>query len=364
VHVAVLGGGQLGRMLALAGIPMGIGFSFLDPAPDACAAACGRLVVGALDDPVALEAATEHAETVTYEWEGVPADAVRRLAAAGRTVRPGATSLEVAQDRLAEKTAFTRLGIPTPAFRAVDGRADLEAAAAELGLPLVVKTRRGGYDGKGQAVVQQADRLASAWERLGPSGPLIAEAFVPFDRELSVLAVRDRHGEVRCWPIPENHHAEGILRRSVAPAPGLSPAVAAAAEAAVTRLAAELDHVGVLCLELFQVGESILANELAPRVHNSGHWTIEGAVTSQFANHLRAVCGWPLGEVAARGHSAMLNCIGALPEPAAVLAVPGAALHRYGKALRPGRKVGHVTVVADDADTLTARVEALRPHVG
>lgn len=363
MRIGVLGGGQLGRMLALAGIPMGLRFGFLDPSPDACAADCGRLVTGALDDPAALDRLREAGGLITYEWEGVPAGAVRHLEAGGATVRPGAASLEVAQDRLVEKTTFARLGIPTAAFHPVAGRPDLEAAAGELGLPMVVKTRRGGYDGKGQVVVGDRGDLDDAWARLGPAGPLIAEAFVPFDRELSVLAVRAADGALRCWPIPENRHAGGILRVSLAPAPDLPPALAAAAVAAVTTVAEALDHVGVLCLELFALGDGILANELAPRVHNSGHWTIEGAVTSQFANHLRAVCGWPLGDVAARGHAVMLNCIGSLPDPEAVLAVPGASLHRYGKQPRPGRKVGHVTVIADDPATLAARAEALWPLV-
>jgi 5-(carboxyamino)imidazole ribonucleotide synthase len=356
--IAVLGGGQLGRMLGLAGIPLGVRFRFLDPAPDAPAAAVGELVVGALGDAAALTAVAESAAVVTYEWEGVPADGARFLER-HHAVRPGARSLEVAQDRLAEKETFRRLAIPTAEYAAVNTRDDLDGAISAVGgLPAVLKTRRGGYDGKGQRVLRRADDVDPAWAELG-GVPLILEALVPFARELSVLAVRAVDGEVACWPLVENVHEEGILRISRAPAPGLDPALQARGVELATRVLADLDHVGVLAIELFAVGDELLANELAPRVHNSGHWTIEGAETSQFENHLRAVLGLPLGSTAARGLSVMVNCIGELPDRDAVLAVPGAHLHDYGKVARPGRKLGHITVVADDADTLTARMADL-----
>ena len=357
--VAVLGGGQLGRMLALAGIPLDVRFRFLDPVAGAPAAAVGDLVVGALGDERALTEVARDATVVTYEWEGVPADAARFLASAV-PVRPGARSLEVAQDRLTEKETFGRLGIGTPAFAAVDDRAGLEAAVDAIGgLPAVLKTRRGGYDGKGQAVLRRAADVDAAWSELG-GVPLILESLVPFDRELSVLAVRAVDGSVASWPLVENHHEGGILRVSRAPAAGVSEALQARADELATRLLDDLDHVGVLAVELFDVGGELLANEIAPRVHNSGHWTIEGAVTSQFENHVRAVLGWPLGSTAARGASAMVNCIGVMPSPGDVLAVPGAHLHDYGKAPRPGRKLGHVTVVADDGPTLSARLDAVQ----
>jgi 5-(carboxyamino)imidazole ribonucleotide synthase len=374
--VAVLGGGQLGRMLGLAGIPLGLRFRFLDPVAGAPAAAVGDLVVGALGDEAALHAVAAGATAVTYEWEGVPADAARFLADEDptRPVRPGALPLEVSQDRLMEKDTCRRLGIRTPAFASVDSRAALDAALAAVGgLPAVLKTRRGGYDGKGQAVLRAPAELDPAWASLGAgAAPLILESLVPFTRELSVIAVRSAGGEVRCWPLVENHHRDGILRLSLAPAPGLDAAVQARGEDIAARLLTELDHVGVLTVELFEhgsgegtsgEGRELLVNELAPRVHNSGHWTIEGAETSQFENHLRAVLGWPLGSTAARGSSALVNCIGALPDRDAVLAVPGAHRHDYAKQPRPGRKVGHVTVTAPDHETRAVRVAQVQALV-
>ena len=366
--VAVLGGGQLGRMLGLAGIPLGLRFRFLDPVAGAPAGAVGDLVVGPLGDEAALAEVARGAVAVTYEWEGVPADAARFLAG-DRPVRPGARSLEVAQDRLTEKETFRRLGIGTPAFSPIDSRADLDGGIEAVGgLPAVLKTRRGGYDGKGQAVLRAPADVDAAWDALGTDAtgrpvPLILESLVPFDRELSMLAVRALDGTVACWPLVENHHEGGILRVSRAPAPGLHPELQARAEELAARLLGDLDHVGVLAVELFEVAGQILANEIAPRVHNSGHWTIEGAVTSQFENHLRAVLGWPLGATAARGVSAMVNCIGVMPDRDAVLAIPGAHLHDYGKSPRRGRKLGHVTVVADDDTTLAARLDELRPSI-
>jgi 5-(carboxyamino)imidazole ribonucleotide synthase len=359
--LAVLGGGQLGRMLGLAAIPLGIEVRFLDPKPDACAGAVGPLVVGALDDPAAIDEVAAGAAAVTYEWEGVDAGAARH-AARHAPVRPGARALEVAQDRVTEKETFRALGIPTARFRPVDDGAGAEAAADALGVPMVLKTRRGGYDGKGQTVVHDAAASADAFYALG-GVPCIAEALVPFDRELSVIAVRGLDGETRVWPLSENAHEGGILRRSVAPAPGLGPGLQARAAGLATALLDGLDYAGVVAIELFDVGGELLANEMAPRVHNSGHWTIEGAATSQFENHVRAVCGLPLGETATTGNAVMVNCLGAVAEPATVLSVPGAHLHVYGKAPAPRRKVGHVTVVADDAATAAARASEVERAV-
>jgi 5-(carboxyamino)imidazole ribonucleotide synthase len=366
--VAVLGGGQLGRMLGLAGIPLGLRFRFLDPVADAPAAAVGELIVGALGDEAALAATAAGAAAVTYEWEGVPAAAATYLAEAdaARPVRPGTLPLEVAQDRLTEKLACQRLDIPTPSFAPLESRSELDTAVEAVGgLPAVLKTRRGGYDGKGQAVLREPADVDAAWQELGPEVtgvPLILEGFVPFQRELSIIVVRSATGDVECWPLVENTHRDGILRLSRAPAPGLSPALQARGEEIGSLLAASLDHVGVLTVELFEHDGDLLVNELAPRVHNSGHWTIEGAETSQFENHLRAVLGWPLGSTAMRGRAAMVNCIGALPDRDAILAIPGAHLHDYGKTARRGRKVGHVTVTApDDAirSERVARVQAV-----
>jgi 5-(carboxyamino)imidazole ribonucleotide synthase len=336
VIVGVIGGGQLGRMLALAGLPLGLSFRFLDPSPDAPAGEVGELLVGTYNDAALLDRLADGAAVVTYEFENVPVEAARRVDAV-----PTAVALEAAQDRLAEKRLFRRLGIPTAPF-------DDEV----MSFPALLKTRRLGYDGKGQRLVET---------RPGP-GPghvpeeHVLEALVPFDRELSLLAVRGRDGETRFYPLVENVHEGGILRRSLAPAPN---APQAHAEEYGTRLLDELGYVGVLALELFDVGGELLANELAPRVHNTGHWTIEGAATSQFENHLRAILGLPLGSTDARAPSLMLNLIGAAPGPVDVLAVPGAHLHLYGKEPRPGRKLGHVTLL----DHTPARIAALEALV-
>jgi 5-(carboxyamino)imidazole ribonucleotide synthase len=356
--VGVLGGGQLGRMLGLAGLPLGVSFRFLDPSPDATARALGPLQVADFTDDAAIDQFAAGATVVTYEWEGVPAPTARRAARHVR-VLPGDRALELSQDRLVEKQALRALGVGTAAFRAVDDEAGLRDALDEIGFPAVLKTRVGGYDGKGQAVLRTPDDVMPAWGAIG-GAPLILEAYVPFRRELSIVAVRSAAGELACWPVVENTHADGILRVSRAPAPGAGPETQAAAEACIRPLLDDLDYVGVACVELFETDDGLLANEWAPRVHNSGHWTIEGAVTSQFENHVRAVLGWPLGSVAPVGHSAMVNCIGAMAPLDAVLAIEGAHRHDYGKAPRPGRKVGHVTVNAPDEGTLDARLTELQ----
>jgi 5-(carboxyamino)imidazole ribonucleotide synthase len=349
-------------MLARAGDPLGIRCRFLDPSPEAPAARAGELHVGAYDDPAALDRFAEHLALATYEFENVPVSSARRLA--GRlAVLPPPGALEVSQDRVAEKRFFESVDLPVAPWRPVESAPELSRAVAELGCPAVLKTRRLGYDGKGQELIREPGDVAGAWARLrGVS--LVLEGFVRFDRELSILAVRGRDGATACYPLVENLHVGGILRRSLAPAPGASSPIQARAEAHARRVLDALDYVGVLAIELFQVGDHLLANEMAPRVHNSGHWTIEGAETSQFENHLRAVAGLPLGSTAPRGVSLMLNLIGAAPDASAVLAVPGAHLHLYGKAPRPGRKLGHVTLCANDLlelDRRRAGIEALIP---
>jgi 5-(carboxyamino)imidazole ribonucleotide synthase len=356
--LAVLGGGQLGRMLGLSGIPLGLRFRFLDPSPDAGAAAVGELVVGALDDRAALAAVARDAACVTYEWEGVPADAVEWLRAQGHDVQPGDAALRASQDRLVEKQLFASLDIPTAPFVPVDDRTTLDAALAAIGGPAILKTRRGGYDGKGQVRLDDPSPSVAddAWIQLG-GAPCILEGVVPFRRELSIVATRGRDGTTACFPLVENEHRDGILRVTRAPAGAVEPEVAAAATAAATRLLDATCYIGTVCVELFETAQHELrANEFAPRIHNSGHWTIEGATTSQFEQHLRAVLGWPLGAVDPRGFSAMVNCIGRSPDPAAIAAIPGAHLHRYGKSARRGRKLGHVTVTASSTD---ARDDAL-----
>jgi len=361
VRVGIIGGGQLGRMLAQSGQELGITCTTLDPSADSPAAQIGPAIVGEYDDADALGRLAAASDVLTFEFENVPVAALRPLADR-LPVYPSPLSLETGQDRLAEKTLFTEVGLPVPMFAAVQDLASLNAAIQAVGLPAVLKTRRLGYDGKGQAVIRHAERAEDAWRAVGEV-PSICEAFVPFDREVSIVAVRGRGGDVRCWPLVENHHRDGILRLSLAPAPGAGE-LQAAAERHVRAVMEHLDHVGVLTIELFVTGETLLGNEMAPRVHNSGHWTIEAAETSQFENHLRAVCGLPLGETAPRGYAAMLNLIGEEPDPAAVLAFPDAHLHRYGKAPREGRKVGHITIRGDDEAAVRERmlqVSALLP---
>jgi 5-(carboxyamino)imidazole ribonucleotide synthase len=354
MRVGILGGGQLGRMIALAGYPLGVRCSVLDPAPDPCAGqVCGHLH-GEFDDFQSLYQLVRESDVVTYEFENVPIESARWLAERV-PVYPPPLALEVSQDRFIEKTFFAELGVPTPPFKAVSQREQYDEALRELGMPAVLKTRRFGYDGKGQAVIRSPHDAETAWKKLG-GRPLILESFVPFDRELSVIAVRGRSGEVICYPLIENEHRDGVLHRSIAPAGDLQEELSERAQEHVTRVMAELQYVGVLTIEWFQDGPRLLANEMAPRVHNSGHWTIEGAQTSQFENHLRAVCGWPLGSTEAIGHSAMFNFIGSVPPNVDVLRHPAAHLHSYSKAPRPGRKVGHVTLRTTTAEELTERL--------
>ena len=358
MNVGIVGGGQLARMLVLAGYPLGLQFRVLDPAADACAGQVAELVQSDYADAVHLAPLAAWADAVTFDFENVPAAAARILTQ-HTTVYPPAEALAVAQDRLAEKTLFRELGIPVPTFSTVDGLDELRDAATRVGLPAVLKTRRLGYDGKGQRVLRSATDLEPAWQALG-AAPLILESFVPFEQEVSVLAVRGRNGETAFYPLVENQHRDGILRRSQAPFH--APALEREGFDYARRLLERLNYVGVLAVEFFVRDGRLIANEMAPRVHNSGHWTIEGAATSQFENHLRAILGWPLGSTAASGCSAMLNCLGTLPEPAAVLAVPEAHYHAYGKASRPGRKVGHLTLWTNNAFSLQAglaRLEAL-----
>ena len=353
MKVGVLGAGQLGRMLALAGVPLGLRFSFLDHAADACAGAIAPLTVGEFDTAT-VDAFAADCDVLTFDWENVPVSAL--AGAAGAKLLPTRAALETGQDRWVEKEFFRALEIPTPGYRAVGSLPELERAVAELGLPAVLKTRRLGYDGKGQRVLRAAADLAPAFAALG-AAPLVLEAFVPFEREVSLLAVRARNGEFRAWPLTENVHRDGILHSSVAPY--ADRALQAGAESQLRRVMEKLGYVGVMALEYFVHRGALLANEFAPRVHNSGHWTIEGSVTSQFENHLRAIAGLALGDTAMRGHAAMLNLIGAMPPRDRLMTVAGASLHDYGKAARPGRKVGHVTVVGADRASVLARLAEL-----
>jgi len=353
-RVGILGGGQLARMLALAGHPLGARFVTLDPAPDACAGAVSRHIAGNYDDRAKLEEFAAMADIVTYEFENVPAESVTYLAEK-LPVYPPPLALAVSRDRLREKTLFRELSIPTPNFCPVASVDDLSRAALEVGLPAVLKTRTLGYDGKGQAVVRSAGDIEAAWARVG-GAECILEAFVPFEREISVVAVRGRAGEAIFYPVSENTHRDGILRHTAC-RPG--DPMQKAAEDYVRRLLEHFGYVGVLALELFDVGGALMANEIAPRVHNTGHWTIEGAETSQFENHIRAITGLPLGGAAAARVSAMVNFIGTIPPARAVLKIKDAHFHDYGKAAKPGRKLGHATVCGETLEEVEAGLEEL-----
>jgi 5-(carboxyamino)imidazole ribonucleotide synthase len=356
--VGILGAGQLGRMLALAGYPLGLRFRFLDPAPEAPAAQLAERLAADFDDLSALDAFLSGVDVVTYEFENVPVTLAATLAERVPVFPPPA-ALAASQDRLTEKTLFRRLGLPTAPFVAVDDRTDLDRGLETIGLPAVLKTRRFGYDGKGQFVLRSPEDVETAWDAFD-GVPLILEGWVPFDSEVSQIAVRGRDGATVFYPLVENRHENGILRLSLAPAAETDELLQELSVELTGRVLRELDYVGVLTIEFFRKEGRLIANEMAPRVHNSGHWTIEGATTSQFENHLRAVIGWPLGPAAARGPCAMVNLIGTLPETTAVLAVPGAHLHLYGKTPRPGRKLGHVTLCANDVGQLYERLRRLR----
>jgi len=364
--VGILGGGQLARMLALAAAPLGIRTLAVDGAADACAGQVSELVVAAWDDEAALAEFARQVDVVTFDFENVPAATAERLAGLV-DVFPNPRALAVAQDRLSEKTLFRESGLNTPEFAVVDTRDDLVAAVGRIGLPAILKTRRLGYDGKGQFRLKVPADIDAAWAALGDAASrhgLILEAFVPFDRELSVVAVRGRDGAYRTWPLTRNWHVDGVLSLSLAPAPGTSDALEHEAVAHARAIAERLDYVGVFALELFVRGNELLGNEMAPRVHNSGHWTIEGAHTSQFENHIRAVLGLPLGDTGVRGASAMLNWIGEMPDPAPVLSAVDGHWHDYGKEARPGRKVGHATICATDAGSLRAKLVEVGAALG
>jgi 5-(carboxyamino)imidazole ribonucleotide synthase len=345
MRIGIIGAGQLGQMLALAGYPLAQRFLFLDSSADSPGGQVGPIITGAFDDPASLARLAAETDLVTYEFENVPVAALAAVAKS-RPCHPPVEALRVSQDRLLEKELFGRLGIPTPAFRAVDSLADLRAAVTAVGLPCVLKTRRLGYDGRGQHYLRRPSDVEAAWKALGGS-PLILEGFVDFDREVSIIGARSTSGETRCYPLCGNAHREGILRVTLAPA--TNARLQKAAERHLRRVMDHFGYAGVLTIEFFVQRGRLIANEMAPRVHNSGHWTIEGAVTSQFENHLRAIMGLPLGETRTVGHSAMVNFIGTMPDRDRVLALPGAHHHDYGKAPRPGRKLGHCTIVARTA---------------
>jgi 5-(carboxyamino)imidazole ribonucleotide synthase len=343
--IGIVGGGQLGRMLALAAAPLGYRCHIYAPgaAPPAAEVAA-RFTRGAYDDAEALARFADQVDVVTWEFENIAATPLKALAAHA-LLHPPPRALEIAQDRLAEKTFAAGLGGRPAPFAAVDDRAGLDAALDHVGTPAILKTRRFGYDGKGQARIDTPDAADAAWAALG-GAPAVLEGFIAFDGEFSILLCRDAAGAIALWDAPRNEHSGGILRRSSVPAPAdFAPAIAKGA-ALARKIAEALDYVGVLAVEYFVAGGEAVFNEMAPRVHNSGHWTIEGAATSQFENHVRAICGLPLGPTTPTASAIeMTNLIGAeAGQWAGILADPAAHLHLYGKReARPGRKMGHVT---------------------
>jgi len=344
VKIGVLGIGQLGMMVALAAHPMGHRIRFLAPTEAESTSGLGELVLAEYDDVDALRRFADGLDVVTYEFENVDLEALKKLSSKV-PVHPSIEALSTSRDRLLEKNFFRELGAKTPQYREVNSLDELNHAVKELGYPTVLKTRRFGYDGKGQSVIRLPEDCAKAWKSTGDAdGGLILEEFVSFERELSLISVRSSTGETATYPLIENHHVNGILAKSIAPAPDVSEKLQNAAQHIAEQTMNRLDYAGVLTIEFFHVGDELWVNEMAPRVHNSGHWTIEGAVTSQFENHIRAVCGLPLGSTQLLGHSTMFNLVGKIPKARKVLEVPGAHLHNYSKAPRPGRKIGHITV--------------------
>ena len=363
--VGILGGGQLARMLALSGAPLGLRFLVMDTAGDACAGQFAPLLVGDYRDEAALAEFAGKVDVATFDFENVPAESAQWLAERV-PVFPNPGALALTQDRLAEKTLFRALDIPVPDFAEVATRAQLDEAVSRIGTPCILKTRRLGYDGKGQFRIKTPGDVDAAWDALGAQAEtvgLILEGFVAFQRELSVVAVRGRDGEFRAWPLTENWHVDGVLSASLAPA-RVDASLHATAMSHARAIAERLGYVGVFALELFCRDGELLANELAPRVHNSGHWTIEGSETSQFQNHLRAVLGLPLGDTAVRGVACMVNWIGTMPDATAMLSTPGGHWHDYGKQARDGRKVGHATLRADEAEALAQRLADVGEALG
>lgn len=355
--IGILGGGQLGMMLAQSALKLGYQCVFLEDADNPPAGLYGKVYKShELDEFI------KQSDVFSLEFENTPIKTAYALDAHKGGIFPKANALEVAQDRLAEKSLFNQLDIDTVPFMAVNSLDELQCACQTLGLPLVLKTSRGGYDGKGQFVIRQQHDIATAWDELGKAttgqggltnvaAPLIAEGFINFSREVSIIAVRSQSGEIRHYPLVENHHQDGILAKTIAPAP-TADHLTQQAQDNINKLMTHLDYVGVMTLELFVTDDGLIANEIAPRVHNSGHWSIEGAVCSQFENHIRAVAGLPLGDTRIVKPSVMLNVIGRYPDTKALLAVSGAHYHHYHKTERAGRKIAHITVMAQDSQQL------------
>lgn len=359
MRIGVLGSGQLGRMLALAGIPLGHSFTFYDSSASTATAGIGATIEGAFNDVHSLRAFAEPCDVITYEFENVPGEAAHFLQSL-KPVYPPPRALEVSQDRLVEKEFLQGLGIGTPRFQSASSETELQQACESLGLPCIAKTRRFGYDGKGQARLEKLSDVPLVWKTL-QGAPLLVEGYVPFSRELSVIGTRDRRGNIAVYPLSCNVHINGILHRSELPAPTVSPTLKSSAQELIAKVMNELEYVGTLAIELFEVRGEILANEMAPRVHNSGHATIDCVASSQFENHIRAITGMELGSVEPQARAVMFNIIGVMPPLSSIESLPNARVHLYNKDPRPGRKIGHITLLnpskaeEDMVDSLCAR---------
>jgi 5-(carboxyamino)imidazole ribonucleotide synthase len=344
-------------MLALAGYPLGIHCLFLDRSAAAPAAQVAPILTGELEDAAQLAVLAARSDVLTFDWENISGSALAPLEKLTH-VRPPREALEVSQDRLSEKALFSKLRIPVAAHAAIEDKDQLVRAARKLGLPGVLKTRRLGYDGKGQIVLRTPAQIDEAWQTIGGRG-LIYEKFQEFSREISLVGARSAAGQTVFYPLSANTHGGGILHYSIAPF--VNPALERVARTYLKRVMNALSYVGVLTIEFFVVKGRLVANEMAPRVHNSGHWTIEGCVTSQFENHLRAICDLPLGSTRALGHTAMVNFLGKMPDRERLLAIDGLAFHDYGKEPRPGRKLGHCTILKSrTTERNSALTDALR----
>lgn len=348
MKVGILGGGQLAQMLAQAGQLLGMEFKFICPDSRACAAPYGELICKDYDDESAHQQLVDWADVITYEFENIPTEMVHKLEQTS-VLHPPSGALATAGDRIKEKTMFNSLGIETAQYVAINCLADLEAAVSQLGVPSILKTRSDGYDGKGQIVIREDSDLSEAWAQL-QGVPCILESMVNFDREVSIIASRKANGDIVFYPLTENHHREGILRLSLCLA---AEPLQQKAQSMVQKIAEHLSYVGTIALELFQAGDDLLANEIAPRVHNSGHWTQDGTKASQFENHLRAVCDLPLVSPELLAPTAMVNLIGTLPDADAVGQQQDAVSHIYGKGERPGRKIGHINIVTKNGDLVS-----------
>lgn len=358
-QIAVLGGGQLARMLSLAGSPLGVSVIGIDPTVGVCAGQVTQVLQGEFTDSTMVDELAKNAQAVTIETENIPLDAAKYVASKYNFC-PSLTALEVSQDRLLEKNFFQQLNINTPKFADITSLEDLQTAVMEIGLPSVLKTRRGGYDGKGQFVLKDIHDIETAWQEL-QGNPLILEEFIEFDGEVSIISVRNASGEIAHYPLTKNTHVDGILRLSIAPY--AAPELAAQAEAYANAILEKFNYVGVLAIEFFYKDQKLIANEMAPRVHNSGHWTLNGSHTSQFENHLRALLDLPLGKTEAYGYCAMINCIGDVPELAKVSAIPFAHMHDYGKEPRAKRKVGHINVCVTEHAEYAATIQRVQELV-